>query len=348
LTDPIVLKVLARPLARLRAGRIRKKAVAAVAGFSEDVAFALEQHFLVKVAGIGARQTSTQSPLAAFVEAPSTRPLFFERRGPDGPSRYDRAGSARQHLANVLFAGAILQRHGLLTAANRETLAALCDEGFRDLSACDAAAFRRYARRLREIDPRLVPSPEVPRSYVQVLRSIGGWVSSRTGARYRATSQGTRLKQLLPRVRGRYRAYGIAAGGQGIAKPIAQGAGERVLPWSSKRVAPRGAMTAALLGGILALGAFAGLSGSLERSKPGGAPTIVVVSTIYAEPSSRWPMPIEVGPAQSVPPDSKLLLRGLPPGATLSARRPAWGSSLSPDWRILKYRCRRAPPVAWI
>src|SRR5262249_38661222 len=139
LTDPIVLKLLARPLARLGAGLIRKKVIAAVAGLSEDVAFALVQHFLGKIAGIGARQTRTHSPLATFVDAPSTRPLFFERRDPEGPSRYDRIGSARQHLENVLFARAILQQHGLLTAANGDALAALCDEGLRDLGACDAA-----------------------------------------------------------------------------------------------------------------------------------------------------------------------------------------------------------------
>jgi Glycosyl transferase family 2 len=327
LADPIVLKLLARPLARLGAGLIRKKAVVAVAGFSEDVAFALEQHFLLKIAGVG------QAGSAAFVEAPWSRPLFFERQASEGPSRYGRVGSAQQHLENVLFARAILQQHGLLTQANGDALAVLCHEGLRDLCACDAATFRRCARRLREIDPRLVPTPVAPRTYVEVLGSMGGWLSSRTGPLYRAISRGAHLaKHRLQRVRGRSAEilHDIAKSvGQGIAKSLAHGAGRLVLPWSSIRVPPAGAMIAVvLLGGILTLGAlgkygdFAAVPGSPERSKPRAvAPTIVVASTIYAEPASRWPMPIEVGPAQSVPPGSRLLIRGLPPAATLSEGR---------------------------
>jgi Glycosyl transferase family 2 len=332
LADPIVLKLLARPVVRLGAGLIRKTTIAAVAGFSEDVAFALEEHFLLKIAGIGVGQAGT----AAFVEAPWSRPLFFERQASEAPSRYWRVGSARQHLENVLFARAILQQHGLLTQVNGDALAALCGAGLRDLYACDAASFRGCALRLRDIDPRLVPTPEVSRKYVQVLGSIGGWLMSRTGPLYRAISRGTGLgadlKHRLQLVRGRIpeMLHDIAkVVGQSIAEPVDYGAGRLVPLLSSKWVSPAAAMIAVvLLGGILALGVlgnhggFAGLPGSPERSQQrGGAPTIVVASTIYAEPASRWPMPIEVGPAESVPPGSKLLVRGLPPAATLSEGR---------------------------
>jgi glycosyltransferase involved in cell wall biosynthesis len=328
LADSIVLKLLERPVARLGAGLIRKKAIVAVAGFSEDVAFALEQHFLLKIAGIGVGQAGS----AAFVEASWPRPLFFERQAAERPSRHGRVGSARQHLENVLFARAILQQHGLLTQANGDALAALCNEGLRDLYACDTATFRSCARRLREIDRRLVPTPVAPRKYVEVLGSLGGRLTSRTGPLYRAIWRGAHLmKHRLLWVRGRSAEilHDIESVGRGIAKSLARGAGRLVLPRSSKRVPAAASMIAVvLLGGILTLAAlgkygdFAGPSGSPERSQQRGvAPTIVVASTIYAEPASRWPMPIEVGPAQSVPPGSNLLIRGLPPAATLSEGR---------------------------
>ena len=57
------------------------------------------------------------------------------------------------------------------------------------------------------------------------------------------------------------------------------------------------------------------------REHPSAAPMIIVAPKIDLNPSSRWPLLVEIGPPQWVPPGSTLLIRGLPPAVTLSEGR---------------------------
>ena len=57
------------------------------------------------------------------------------------------------------------------------------------------------------------------------------------------------------------------------------------------------------------------------REHPSAAPMIIVAPKLALNPSSRWPLLVEIGPPQWVPSGSILLIRGLPPGVTLSEGR---------------------------
>src|SRR5262249_11691582 len=57
------------------------------------------------------------------------------------------------------------------------------------------------------------------------------------------------------------------------------------------------------------------------REHPSAAPMIFVPLNSVLHPSRRWPLWVEIGPPQWVPPGSILLIRGLPPAVTLSEGR---------------------------
>jgi hypothetical protein len=60
------------------------------------------------------------------------------------------------------------------------------------------------------------------------------------------------------------------------------------------------------------------------------APRIAVLSTVVAEPASRMPLQIRVAPTESIPRNSFLRLKGLPPSASLSE-----GHSIAPGtWAV--------------
>src|SRR5262249_36044648 len=77
--------------------------------------------------------------------------------------------------------------------------------------------------------------------------------------------------------------------------------------------------------GMLTLGPLAFPDGSdhwqQAHKHPSGAPMIIVAPKIDLNPSSRWPLLVEIGPPQWVPPGSILHIRGLPPAVTLSEGR---------------------------
>lgn len=70
----------------------------------------------------------------------------------------------------------------------------------------------------------------------------------------------------------------------------------------------------------------------LELAQGGGAqaPRIAVLSTVVAEPASQMPLQIRIAPADAIPKNSFVRLRGLPPTASLSE-----GHSISPGaWAV--------------
>lgn len=70
----------------------------------------------------------------------------------------------------------------------------------------------------------------------------------------------------------------------------------------------------------------------LEMAQGGGAqaPRIAVLSTVVAEPGSQMPLQIRIAPADAIPKNSFVRLRGLPPTASLSG-----GHSISPGaWAV--------------
>src|SRR6185295_15105199 len=68
----------------------------------------------------------------------------------------------------------------------------------------------------------------------------------------------------------------------------------------------------------------------LTQGSSGQSPRIAVLSTVIAEPSSEMPLQIRVAPTESIPRNSFLRLRGLPPTASLSE-----GYSIAPGaWAV--------------
>ena len=70
----------------------------------------------------------------------------------------------------------------------------------------------------------------------------------------------------------------------------------------------------------------------LQMAQTGGAetPRIAVLATVVAEPASQMPLQIRIAPTESIPRNSFLRLRGLPPTASLSE-----GHSIAPGaWAI--------------
>jgi hypothetical protein len=78
--------------------------------------------------------------------------------------------------------------------------------------------------------------------------------------------------------------------------------------------------------------AAADVSLRLQLAQTGGAeiPRIAVLATVVAEPASQMPLQIRIAPTESIPRNSFLRLRGLPPTASLSE-----GHSIAPGaWAI--------------
>lgn len=70
----------------------------------------------------------------------------------------------------------------------------------------------------------------------------------------------------------------------------------------------------------------------LQLAQTGGAemPRIAVLATVVAEPATQMPLQIRIAPTESIPKNSFLRLRGLPPTASLSE-----GHSIAPGaWAI--------------
>jgi hypothetical protein len=332
--EPSVLELVTPRAAPVGAALFRKKSIQAAAGFSEEKTFTVGEHFMLKMAGIGeGARPSRPSGSVAFVEAPSSSPLFFERVGPRADPRHWNVGFAREHLENVLIARAMLRenQHGMLTPENIQEIAILCDESLRDLREYDRAAFKQCSQWLREIDPSLLMRETVRlRSHIpgtaQLVAATRHWVTSGSAAFADAMSRGTlSLKKRLRRVWGmpsdRLRA--VAEGGRrqiaalGLTKRA-----EGVLATGALIVVAATALLgpADLFGTQGSPSSLVGQPQSVQKLS-GGDPIINVASTIYAEPLSSWPMPMEIGPSQRISPDSILHVRGLPSAVTLSEGR---------------------------
>jgi hypothetical protein len=68
----------------------------------------------------------------------------------------------------------------------------------------------------------------------------------------------------------------------------------------------------------------------LAQTSGSSQPRIAVLATVVAEPSSQMPLQIKVSPTESIPRNSFLRLRGLPPTASLSE-----GHSIAPgSWAV--------------
>jgi hypothetical protein len=319
LSDPVVLKLVSPAVARLGAALFSKRGVQAIGGFSEDVAFALDEHFMLKMARITDGDGGGGPRFDVFVEAPSARPLFFAREAPE-VAREEKVAIARQRLENVLAAQAVLRkmRGGVLTRENCEEIAGLCSESLRHLQAYDRSRFQQYTLRLRRIDMRLLPTHSAERPFERD-QSATAKEGRRAGGVGALPPTGTSAGD-----RGREGVHDDPA-------PIPAVAGERA---QSREMRPMrkiqlaGAIIAAalILGGMLALGPFKihdKLTGLHGRFKPAqnareSTPIIVVAPVVYVEPSLPWPLPIEIGPPQWVPQDSVLQIHGLPAAVTLN------------------------------
>lgn len=91
--------------------------------------------------------------------------------------------------------------------------------------------------------------------------------------------------------------------------------------WS--RTANKGSAANSLkqLGSVLMLAGLAGLPfviGDVEAQTPAAKPIINVASVILAEPAVETPFPIQIGPADAIPQQTFLRIRGLPSTASLS------------------------------
>lgn len=91
----------------------------------------------------------------------------------------------------------------------------------------------------------------------------------------------------------------------------------------------RGALIALALGATAGLPHGAAASGGL-RVVQRAEPRVTVASTILAEPASQVTLAIRVGPAEALPPNTFVRLRGLPPTISLTE-----GHSIGPgSWAI--------------
>ena len=87
---------------------------------------------------------------------------------------------------------------------------------------------------------------------------------------------------------------------------------------------------AALARGLALVLAAVGLCASAQAQTRGSAPAVTAPQAIVAEPASQAAFPIRVGPADAVPRNSFVRLRGLPPMAALSE-----GHSIGPgSWAV--------------
>ena len=339
LVDPVVLKLVSSRAGRLGAALFRKQAIQTVAGFSEETTFTVDEHFMLKMAGMGESARLSSLCSGSFVEATSSSPLVFEGEGPEVGSRHWKVGFAREHLENVLIARTMLRekQRGMLTPENIREIASLCGESLRDLHEHDRAGFKQCSQWLREIDPSLVPtqttrSRSKNQGAAHLVAAMHHWINSRSAALASTMSQGrrsleNRLDRVWPMPSDLLRAVAQAGRRKTAAFGLTRRA-EGVLATAALIVAA----ATVLLGGMLALypfypfGTHGSPSSLIGQRQPdqrlsGGPAIINVASTNYAEPLSRWPMPVEIGPSQWVPPDSVLHVRGLPSTVTLSEGR---------------------------
>ena len=100
----------------------------------------------------------------------------------------------------------------------------------------------------------------------------------------------------------------------------------------------RGALAVAAAGAVIAGWSLEGTQAAdevllrLQLAQTVGAetPRIAVLATVVAEPASQMPLQIRIAPSESIPRNSFLRLRGLPPTASLSE-----GHSIAPGaWAI--------------
>ncbi len=157
---PVVLKVVSNRSMPLGASLFRRGAVQDVGGFSEEVNFAVDEHFMLKMLGVVERGNPSDLRSDRFAEAPSSSPLFIESEIPGARSRPWKVGFAQEHLENVLLARAILLENqlGRLTPENIREISHLACASLSDLREHAPSAFKRCSRRLAEIDPSLVPA----------------------------------------------------------------------------------------------------------------------------------------------------------------------------------------------
>ena len=277
---------------------VRKRSLAAVAGFSEEPAHAWGSQLLVLIAAFA----SASSLADACAAADSALPLFFERDIPE--SRARKLTRLREQLEHMLAVKAMLQHRPPLLQAHGDAIADVCRGCLHELRNLDGMAYRDGLRRVRDADPRLLgaadaalgdmprPAPVQPQN---ALRPA-------SPARLRALRQ---------------------------PDPIARDAAAPV-GWRGRRAEfIAGTMAVlVLLAAAAALGPFASHRRPVAQPAPveaitqrAGVPTIVVASTIYAEPASAWPLPVEIVPRDAAPPDGVLEIEGLPSSVTLSVGR---------------------------
>ena len=325
---PVVLKVVSNRRMPLGASLFCRGAIQDVGGFSEEVNFAVDEHFMLKMLGVVERGNPSDLRSDRFAEAPSSSPLFIESEIPGARSRPWKVGFAQEHLENVLLARAILLENqlGRLTPENIREISHLACTSLSDLREHAPSAFKRCSRRLAEIDPSLVPAefassrPTKQRSphILEPLRRLTTSAPADTLAQ-RARSRAWRMPSQDLRVIERTGSHQLTS----------------LVGGRMKTILVHGALSVVgatlLFGGMLASYPFRTheiQSAVMSRPEPPpvqrpatGALIINVASTIYAEPMSPWPMPIEIGPSHRVPADSALQVRGLPSAATLSEGR---------------------------
>jgi glycosyltransferase involved in cell wall biosynthesis len=339
---PVVLKVVSNRRMPLGASLFRRGAIQDVGGFSEEVNFAVDEHFILKMLGVVERGNPSDLSSDRFAEAPSSSPLFIECEVPGAGSRQWKVGFAQEHLENVLLARGILLENqlGRLTLENSREISRLACASLSDLREHARIEFKRCARRLAEIDPNLVPAefassrPTKQRSpdILEPLRRLTTSVPAETLAQ-RARSRAWRMPSQDLRV--------IERTGPHQLTSLVGGRMRTILVQGALSVV--GATL--LFGGMLASYPFRTheiQSAVMSRAEPPpvqrpatGALIINVASTIYAEPMSPWPMPIEIGPSHRVPADGALQVRGLPSAATLSeGRRVSGGAWAVPMTRL--------------
>lgn len=186
-TSPGLDRQLLLKLVTLNAGflgpaLIRKRALEAITGFSEEVTHAEDSHLMLKIAAAG----------GIFVEIPSASPMFFIRQTPGSKSRRAKAKVARQHMDNLVIAERMLRdkQFGELSAEDGKEIGKLCDWALSELYQSDPAAFRQYLQWVLDVDPTFVPQHssklklasrilgyESAESVAALYRVLKGWVA---------------------------------------------------------------------------------------------------------------------------------------------------------------------------